>query len=210
MTIGGTASAEFKAILDQRRAEKQPVDWLAMGPLLTGIVDRLAEESRLHEAESKLPLAKAPAATQPKAKRANPAGRNPLFDALALACGANPAEATSAYRKTCGVALADILSVSPSVTEEDFRVRGDAFRRKHKDWPLTPMTLAKYWSELGPANGLTWTARTELAPDGWEDALRSFYDPSTATYMIGLGWEKLGRAIQQSIRNKVSTQEQPT
>jgi hypothetical protein len=78
MTLGSTASAEFKSLLDQRRAEKQPVDWPTMGALLAGIVDRLDEERRLHEQESKLPLAGL--VEKPSAKKKPMGARKPAGD----------------------------------------------------------------------------------------------------------------------------------
>lgn len=105
------------------------------------------------------------AAAVPQKKRA-PKGakreRNPLFDALALATGTRDlTQMTRNAAKECGVALADIMAVTPDLTVEEIDRRAAAYRRK---WPdprnLTPLALAKRWGEFAPAAG---EARTRAA-----------------------------------------------
>jgi hypothetical protein len=98
------------------------------------------------------------------------AERDALFDGFALAVGVNPSEATSAIKRTIAVALADVLAVSPNADAAEFRARAEAFKKKHKDWALTAPTLAKYWGELGPANGRTTAAKGDvyIEPPDWK------------------------------------------
>lgn len=202
MTPGAKLEAEFWSFVDATAADcrlhKRAFERALVAGRLAAMVDALMTPES--------PSLELLADKAPRAKRANPAGRNPLFDALALACGINPSEATAAIRRTIGVALADILSVSPGATPDEFRRRAGLYQKKHKDWPLTPTALAKYWGEFGPADGLTWTAKQDVAPEGWEACVRSLYNGATGTYMVALGWEKLGTNLQQSIRKKLAAE----
>lgn len=100
--------------------------------------------------------------------------RDVLFDAFSLSCGINPTEATPAIKRSIAVALADILSVSPDVTPNDFRDRAEAYKKKHKDWPLTCSSLAKYWGEFGKASGRTVAAKGDVyqEPENWKSDKR--------------------------------------
>jgi hypothetical protein len=132
-----------------------------------------------------------------------------LIPAMAMACNYNPAELTPPMRSTIKTVVLDILSVSPNVSPEEIRSRADAYRRKHKDWALTPPMIAKYWSELGESNGLTFIAKQEIAPKGWEEAFRIYRkeqedeDPVTTEYMISLGWERLGSGLRQAVKKRM-------
>ncbi len=133
-----------------------------------------------------------------------------LFNALALSCGINPLEATRAIKGSIAVALADIRSVSPNVTPQDFRTRSELFRRKHRDWTLTAPTLAKYWGELGPANGQTAAAKRELAPNGWQEIFRKWNveecgnDEIFTEQQIRDGWDRLGSHQRAAIQRRIS------
>src|SRR6185295_18825830 len=144
-----------------------------------------------------------PAEAVQRPKR-NAVSRSELFNALALAVNINPSEATRAIKATIAVAVADIESVTPGLTPDEIRRRADAYRRKHRDWPLTPTSLAKYWGEFGQATGLTYAAKEETPPDGWQEALKSIYqeDPATASYLISLGWSKLGKDMKAAINKR--------
>jgi hypothetical protein len=150
-----------------------------------------------------------PATPQLIAKPRKAFSQTELISAMAMACNYNPAELTPPMRATIKTVIVDILSVSPSVSPNEIRSRADAFRRKHKDWPCTPNMIAKFWSELGDSNGLTFTAKQEIAPEGWEAAFRLYRgeseceDPTTTEYMIGLGWEKLGPALRQAVKKRM-------
>jgi hypothetical protein len=72
--------------------------------------------------------------------------RDQLFDALATACGSNPAEMTHAAARACGVALAEIRQVSPDLTPDEIARRADNYRRHFTGAALTPSALAKHWA----------------------------------------------------------------
>lgn len=141
------------------------------------------------------------------AKVKAPKPRDELFDALAMACGVNPAEITRAIGSSIGIALADIKSVSPGLTPDDLRRRADLFKRKHRDWSLTPFSLAKYWGELGPANGQTFAARQELPPTGWEDAFKAVQEAAgngDGAYQISRGWDSLAKNQKDAVRRHLA------
>ncbi len=134
--------------------------------------------------------------------------RDELFDALALACGINPLEATKALCATIAVAKADILSVTPGLTAEEIRRRADGYRRKHKDWPLTVSSLAKYWGEFGPSTGQTFAAKQGLPPEGWEQAFHEIgqlqdIEARSISYQISLGWDKLTNDLRNAINKRL-------
>ena len=76
--------------------------------------------------------------------------RNPLFDALAESMSTgNTAKLTRNAAKAVGVALADIIDVSPDVTPEEIRRIAAAYKRRWTDprnW--SPMALSKHWHEF--------------------------------------------------------------
>ena len=133
-----------------------------------------------------------------------------LFNALSMACNHNPLECSPAMKKTIAVALSDIRGVTPGLTAEEIHRRAREYKRKHKDWPLTPSSLAKYWGEFGQADlGRTFAAKTMLEPPGWQTALREVMpdsDAATISYMISsLGWNKLGSDLKEAIRRRTTT-----
>lgn len=89
--------------------------------------------------------------TPKSSKTPKPRDRNPLFDALIEACGGNPRQMTKAEGKAAAVVLADILSSFPNVTAEEIRAKAENYRRRHRDWALTPRALCGHWSSLSGA-----------------------------------------------------------
>lgn len=81
--------------------------------------------------------------------------RNPLFDALATACGLKPDEVTKSGASVIGKALAEIREVypGPDLKPEEIHARAHEYRRQHPQWELTPSALAKYWAGLGKSTG---------------------------------------------------------
>jgi hypothetical protein len=78
-----------------------------------------------------------------------PAERDPLFDALYLSTtNGSLAEITKRSGRTTAVALAEIRKVTPDVTPEEIERRALCYKRAHRDWPLTPSSLCKNWSEF--------------------------------------------------------------
>jgi hypothetical protein len=132
---------------------------------------------------------------------------NPLFDALAEACGSNVAEMTKPAARACGVALADIRRVSVDVTEADIRRRVATYKRLHHDWPCTPNAIAKHWGELGggPAPHVAEPAKPLppiLEPGGWRDRLPELFalDPIMSNYIAADSpWATMQRSYQRQI-----------
>lgn len=81
--------------------------------------------------------------------------RNPLFDALATACGLKPDEITKSGASVIGKALAEIREVcpGPDLKPEEIHARAHEYKRQHPQWELTPSALAKYWAGLGKSTG---------------------------------------------------------
>jgi hypothetical protein len=98
----------------------------------------------------KIPRAKGvPAAAKP---------RNVLFDTLAECTGTRSLkEMSRAMLRTVGVALADIMAVTPDVTPDEIRRRARALNYAHPTWSLTATTLAKYWGDYSPTREQTRT-----------------------------------------------------
>ena len=75
-----------------------------------------------------------------------PYARDPLFDALADACGYEYAEMTERQRKACGVARAQLVKVG--ATPDEIHRRAGIYTRKHPQAALTPNALANQWAAL--------------------------------------------------------------
>jgi hypothetical protein len=83
-----------------------------------------------------------------RARKKSP-DRNPLFDALALSTGCRSlSEITKTQARAIGVALSEIVRVTPNVTPEEIERRALCYKRAHRDWALTASSLAKNWSEF--------------------------------------------------------------
>ena len=161
------------------------------------------------ESESESESNKPPPAARPA---------NPLFDALAEACGSNVAEMTKPAAKACGVALADIRRVSPGVTESDIRQRCATYKRLHWDWPLTPSAVSKHWGELGggPAARQAVPAVPKAAipePAGWRERYDDIVaaDPVFANYVAKDDpWEQMDRGNQRHIAEFMERRVRPS
>lgn len=162
---GGSATETLKTEVGNRPPKNRP-------PVDRPPVNRPVDEGGVYETTTKKllleqqPLAAAPLAlpgmesvvtshipTKPKSRT-----RDPLFDALAVACGNNLAEMTDRAKQAYGAALAQIRKASPGVTSEEIRRRADNFRRANRpDYRLTPSRLVSDWSTLGTASAATTT-----------------------------------------------------
>lgn len=85
----------------------------------------------------------------PNAKAKTTRKRNPIFDAIATACGHNLGELTESGGGSIANAESQIRKASKDVAPEEIHRRAENFRRKHPTWSLTANSLAKYWAELG-------------------------------------------------------------
>ncbi len=114
------------------------------------------------------------AAKAAKAKDATPPPPRPrdaLFDGLAQACGYDLRSITPSAAKQVGMAKAEILAASPDVTPEEMTLRAQAYRRRYKDAPCTPMALAKHWPEFGSTKpGKNRPSVSMEPPAGWREA----------------------------------------
>ena len=131
-----------------------------------------------------------------------------LFNAMAMACGINPLECPAVMKKTISVALADIRTVTPNLTPDEIGRRARAYKSKHRDWPLTAMSLAKWWGEFGQDQAKTFAARTSLEPEGWEEAVPKVMpdaDPSSISYIIHqMGWSRMSSDMQTAIKKHLN------
>lgn len=93
-----------------------------------------------------------------------PRARNPLFDALAEACGTDPTAMTPREARACGVALAEIQKAMPDVNPEELRRRATNYRT-HFPGGMTPNALAGHWGQSDkPSHG-----RGQVAVPGLRD-----------------------------------------
>lgn len=117
----------------------------------------------------------APKPRAPRVVKKRP--RDELFDALAVATGQNLEELSRSMARVVAVALADIRAVTPDLTVNEIKRRAEAYKNKHRDWPLTATSLAKYWGEFGGARTRTANKLDPYAtpPANWlELAKRAF------------------------------------
>ena len=124
--------------------------------------------------------------------------RNPLFDALAEACGADPAQMPARQARACGVALAEIRKACPSVDPPEFARRAERYRRLYRDAALTPSALCAHWAECG--NGVHPPAAPAGIPEppDWRARLHERC-PEAIVLADSRPWEKLPRDQQQGI-----------
>ena len=76
--------------------------------------------------------------------------RDPLFDAMAVACGHDLENLTKSEGTAIGSAVAEVRH-QPDITPELIHAKAEAYRSMHPDWELTPRALVKHWSALGQA-----------------------------------------------------------
>jgi len=138
------------------------------------------------------------------------AGRDALFDALAASCGYNPLEVTRMAGASIGVALADIASVTPNLSPEEFAARAARYKKLHPDWELTPTALATHWPELGVGDmGPTNASLFTKAPEGWKECLEGMarqrgWEQSAIDVMTSRGWAGLSLEYRQKIISQLN------
>ena len=125
-------------------------------------VTRNVTHSRVQRAESRGQISESnplPPAAPPEGKPKDPPppaptpkARNPLFDALALACDVDPLQMTATALRACGVALGEIRKACPDVTPADFTARATIYKRLMSGVILTPSALKNHWAECLPTN----------------------------------------------------------
>lgn len=92
--------------------------------------------------------------------------RDPVFEALAQACGIALAELTPSLRGAANRARKELLDLDPDLVPDEVLARGRRYRERFPNAALTPSALAKHWATLGrPAVGPP-TGRAAL-PEAW-------------------------------------------
>ena len=76
--------------------------------------------------------------------------RNPIFDALAEACGADPDEMTKREARACAVAAAEVTKAGGTV--EEVHRRAANWSLSFPQATLTPNALASHWGKLRVAS----------------------------------------------------------
>ncbi len=118
--------------------------------------------------------------------------RNALFDALASGCGYALDQVTRNAARACAVALADILAVSPDLSEAEIQRRIVKYRAKHPDWPVTPPAIAKNWASLGSGDP-TRTAKLDIyqEPREWRSACLKLWGDDIGEQIHSKGWSDI-------------------
>jgi len=134
--------------------------------------------------------------------RKEPTERDPLFDALYLSTtNGSLAEITKRSARAVGVALSEILKVTPNLTPDEIERRALCFKRAHRDWPLTPSSLCKHWSEFAIN---TETKRQKLdpykTPDNWQHLFRSTFPEIEPP----ANWSEISVPLRTDILRKTS------
>ncbi len=86
---------------------------------------------------------------------------DPLTEAVCHACGINPQEITPSFRHTIHNAVTELRTVRASPSEVG--PRAAVYRGMFPSMPLTPASLAKWWSACDPARQFEAPAE----PKGW-------------------------------------------
>jgi hypothetical protein len=81
--------------------------------------------------------------------------RDPLFDAMAVACGHDLENLTKSEGTAIGSAVAEVRHKA-GITPQVIHDKAQAYRSMHPDWELTPRALVKHWSALQQAR-TPWT-----------------------------------------------------
>lgn len=138
-------------MIDERSLLEQGTGNREQGTYIPPAVAAGAGEVLKLEGEEQKPQATTPPHAlppePPKAKK--PRERDPLFDALAVACGNSPHELTKTAARECAVALAEIRSVSPGLTSAEIHLRSANYRSHFPDAACTAFALAKHWARCG-------------------------------------------------------------
>ena len=136
--------------------------------------------------------------------------RNPLFDTLATCTGTkNLLAMTRPHLKAVGVALADIMAVTPDLTVEEIQHRAEAYKRR---WPdprnWSAPALAKHWGEFGGAPTRTGLPTMAEPTGDWRraaaTAAEETLDLSLRTSRLTAvqekyGWHQLGPEFRAAI-----------
>lgn len=137
-----------------------------------------------------------------KRRRVN--NRDPLFDAIATACGIDLAQPlTRGQAKTIATAKRDILEVSPDVTPDEIARRAREYVAAYRGVRCTPMGIAAHWAEFPPPR----RARADNGPKGWLARLNERFPACVyargqsfeITHESPYEWSRLPKELQEGI-----------
>lgn len=134
-------------------------------------------EQKLSEIDWKRNVNETAAAHFKRRKPQSVLERDKCVEALALATGTkNVEQITEPEFKTLRKALRDIRKVSGSLNDVELIAelgrRSALYRDRHPTWPLTPMSLTKYWSHFGRMAGAPTVKETGEPSVPWRDAMK--------------------------------------
>lgn len=168
MTFGEKTYAKIAATM--RTNKPWPPPSSPWGAQLVALLEQ-AHKEELRETAPETPVKPAPV----------PRKRNELLDALVRLCGGDPENTTKSEFRTAATALSDIKGACPDLTVTELEARVECYKRKNKDWALTPPALAKWWSHLSPLGGaktISESLNIYAEPAGWRSLLQRMYDLS--------------------------------
>lgn len=126
--------------------------------------------------------------------------RQPLFDALAEACGSKPSGMTDSEARGCAVALGAILKASPGVTPGEIRQRAERYRQHFPDAAITPFAVSRHWSACAAATRDSIPKLDQFPePPGWFHFLRERCDGDAPLLQHQQPWSKLSVETKKTI-----------
>lgn len=134
--------------------------------------------------------------------------RDPIFDALVIACGGDLQALTRQYAATVATAKRDILEATPNVTPDEIMRRATRYLAKYKDAACTPLALAKHWPEFPMVNNGSRKPDVYKEPVGWQDALsrlaeRSRWNRETVQLMLSAPWQEIDLGIRAMMLKEI-------
>lgn len=157
-----------RANVSERTVRRRISDLVALGELK--VIERPGTSNLYKiiipglDSESETPVMQEVEEQQPKKKKRAARERNPIWDALLIACNVNPDNVNESEAGRYGK-LVKVLKNSDATPEEIF-ARAQTYKHKFPRATLTPTALVNRWSECDPSrvemNGLQ-----GVVPQGW-------------------------------------------
>lgn len=170
-------------------------------------------EQKLSEADWKRNVNETAAAHFKRRKPQSLLERDKCVEALALATGTKDVtQMTEPELRSHRKALRDIRKVSGSLNDAELIIeiarRAGLYRDRHPTWPLTPMSLTKYWSHFGRMPGAPTRKEMDEPSVPWRDAMKiaadMTQDPSARQSRLtaweeNYQWVQLGPEFRKAI-----------
>lgn len=155
-----------RANVSQRTVKRKLQDLVERGEL--SVVQR-QNTSNLYKIvipDEEAPVEKAKGSKTKTVKKAKPAERkrNPIWDALLIACNVDPNSVNSSEASRYGK-MVRVLNESEATPEEIF-ARAQTYRQKFPQASLTPTALVNRWSECDPTRQ-EMSGLKGVVPQGW-------------------------------------------